>query len=91
MHHYSEPMHHYTRVEGVDARWKLSCLLATCGKQIANLCTIILGSQVWTPVGNYPVYWLPVITWGAEFQDGGGTARAWIADPNVYRGIPMLQ
>ena len=35
------------------------------------------------------LYRLPVVTGGAESQEGGGIARAWIEDPNVYPGIPM--
>ena len=29
------------------------------------------------------------LTRGAEPQEGGGLARAWIEDPKVYPGIPM--
>ena len=34
---------------------------------------------------------MPVVTGGAEPQEGGGIARAWIEDPKVYPGIPMPQ
>ena len=32
---------------------------------------------------------MPVVTGGAELQEGGGIARAWIEDPNAYPVIPM--
>ena len=35
------------------------------------------------------LYRLPVVTRGAEPQEGGGIARAWIVDPKIYPGIPM--
>ena len=41
-----------------------------------------------TPIGDY---WLPVgrVTDATEPRDDGGIARAWIADPKVYLGIPI--
>ena len=42
--------------------------------------------KVDTHVGNY---WLPVVTGGAEPQEGGGIAQSWITDPKLYPGIPM--
>ena len=32
-----------------------------------------------------------IVTEGAEPQEGGGIARAWVEDPKVYTGIPMPQ
>ena len=47
-----------------------------------NLCTSIAELQVGTPIGDYS---LPGVTGGAEPQEGGGIARAWIVvDPKVY-------
>ena len=37
---------------------------------------------------HWRLYRLPVVTGGAEPQEGGGIARAWIEDPIVYPGIP---
>ena len=34
---------------------------------------------------------LPVVTEGAEPQEGGGIARAWIIHPKVYSSVPMPQ
>ena len=34
---------------------------------------------------------IDVVTEGAEPQEGGVIARAWIEDPKVYLGIPMPQ
>ena len=40
---------------------------------------------------RWKLYRLPVVTGGAETQEGGGTARAWIVDQTVYTGLPMPQ
>ena len=51
---------------------------------IANLCTGVVEFEVGTPIGDYS---LPVVTGGAERQEGSGIARAWIVvDPKVYPG-----
>ena len=41
-----------------------------------------------TPVGNY---WIPVATAKSRAQEGDEIARAWVADPKVYPGIPMSE
>ena len=38
---------------------------------------------------SWKLYWLPVAAGGAEPQEGGGIAWAWIIDPKVYPTIPM--
>ena len=53
-----------------------------------NVSAFSVELKVGTPIGDYR---LPVVTGGAEPQEGGGIARAWIEDPKVYRGIPMPQ
>ena len=53
-----------------------------------NLTAQIIELKMGTPDGNY---WLPLVSKGAESQEGGGIAGAWIADPNVYPSIPMPQ
>ena len=40
---------------------------------------------------HWRLYRLPVVTGGAEPQEGSGIARVWIEDLKVYPGIPMLQ
>ena len=37
------------------------------------------------------LYRLPVVTGRAEPQEGVGMAQAWIVDPKVHPGIPMIQ
>ena len=40
---------------------------------------------------RWKLYWSPVVNGAAEPQEGGGIARAWIADPkeNPGIGLPM--
>ena len=55
---------------------------------MVTLGTTILELEVGTSIGNC---WLPVVTDGADPQDGGGIARSWIAGPKVYPGISVTQ
>ena len=52
-----------------------------------NVSAFSVELKVGTPVGVS--YTLSVVTGGAEPQEGGGIARAWIVDPKIYRDIPM--
>ena len=40
---------------------------------------------------RWKLYWLYVVTGGAEPQEGGVIPRAWIADPKVCPGIQNYQ
>ena len=49
------------------------------------LCRVEGGDAHWR------YYRLPVVIGGAETQEGGEIARAWIEDPKVNPGTPMPQ
>ena len=53
------------------------------GKPI--FCKVEGGDNQWA------LYGLPVVTGGAEPQEGGGITRAVIEDPKIYPGTPLLQ
>ena len=40
---------------------------------------------------HWALYGLPVVTGGAEPQEGGGITRAVMEDPKIYSGTPVLQ
>ena len=54
-----------------------------------NLDTIFF-NRIECEDAHWKLYWLLIVTGEAEPQEGGGIARAWIADPKVYPGIPMM-
>ena len=53
---------------------------------MVNVSAFSVELKVGTSIEDYR---LPVVTGGADPQEGGGIARAWIEDPKVYPGIPM--